>query len=548
MRLTLLILLLFSATLPAPAQNLFEPMAKLDPIPVSTWDLRRAPAPMETYASIAPGQAPTKLTFTKRLQRNANGTFWDWAGPAWYHKAAYAVTIGGQSGSGVLIRTNDPRKFVLLTNAHVVCRDTPNGPGPPAATIQGTRSDGQGRITGQLIAATTGPGYGQDVAMYRVTGDNLIGMPLLSRLPPAGSKVEVMGFGGPKYGTFRPFVADLIPEGSAEITLDAPSISGDSGSGMVYNGKVIGLNFGANKAVGTTAGVNMGNGQIDGIGLVWPASSDASPSFLANYVQQGCEPWGCQPGIESDPGSPPASGQPTQPGQYPGPEQFYPPAGWQNQPPAAQPQPQPQMPPASPYAPPASPYVAPQPQNPPGYGLKCPGCGTVSCPTCGGTCSGPAKEEIAEKSIDVEAKIAEAVKKYLDANADKLRGKNGSDAVVSDEMKMAIAEIAANTVVNSEALGLRIKAETDSDIQALRSEIPTPESIVAGLPSIRIEYLGRGDEVSRVEVIDLSKSSPTIKIPPMRLIQQREDGLYSIEKPLGEPAKIGVSGRVQSGN
>ena len=558
MRSLVFTLLLLCGT-PSFGQSLFEPITKLDPIPFDRWTSNPQTFVEDTFAPLTPNATPARVSPTKRLERNANGTFWEWSRPAWYHKAAYAVTIGGQSGSGVLIKTADPRKFALLTNAHVVCRVGQGGyVQAPSRTVSITRSDGSHKTTGRFLSATaprigsheSQADYQQDIAIYLVEGDGLVGLPISNKLPPVGTKVDVMGFGGPLYGSFRPFSATYIDEGSAPITLDAPSISGDSGSGMVWDGAVIGLNFGAFKAVETTAGFMTREG-VKGQPLVWPASAAHSPSFLANYVQQICGPMGCPPVIVQPDGfgepAPPGIGQAppgigrAPGGQFPGPEQFYPPAGWQNQPPQTRP--------AAPYSPPPGLKPSQPPaQYPPGYGLKCPGCGVVTCPCCGKKAeeSNSPEPPPVEKSIDIEAEIAAQVRKYLDANMDKLRGRDGVDAVVSDDIKQALANLAANSVINSEALGERIKAETAGDMQSLRSAIPTVEAIVASLPPIKVEYLGKGDEVARTEIIDLSSGSPTLRIPPVKLIQEREDGMYSIEKPLGEPAKIGVSGRVQS--
>lgn len=274
-------------------------------------------------AAIYPGANSVRLlsigTTAAKLQRLPNGTFWNWAAPAPHHAAAVSVQCSSypQAGSGFIIETQGNRRFVM-TNAHVV-RSGINGAADPSIRVKW--QDGH-QSRARLIQATSAAGYGEDVAIYEVDSPppNCVGLPIAAESPTAGMMAEVLAFGGPSYGTFRPYIAPVI-DSTSPVAVDAPSISGDSGSAIVVNGCVVGVNYGTDHEVTTKAGYREG-GAVQGIPLCWPASSAASPAFLNRFVTDQCGPRGCPPVIRGI-GSP--RSQPSQPqGGFPGPEQFYP--------------------------------------------------------------------------------------------------------------------------------------------------------------------------------------------------------------------------------
>lgn len=170
------------------------------------------------------------------------------------------------------------------------------------------------------------------------------------------------------------------------------------------------------------------------------------------------------------------------------------------------------------------------------------GCDCGGCPCVEGN-----KEKDEKSTANLDAKINAAVADYIAKNRDKLKGEAGA---ITDEMKLEIANIAANAVLNSEALGERVQVESSviaaQHAEAIRASIPTADDVLAKLKPLRVEFLGKNNEVSRVETIDLRGEAPTLKLPPIKLLQERADGLYSIEKPLGEAATLGVVGKPQA--
>jgi hypothetical protein len=225
------------------------------------------------------------------------GTFWNWAPPAAYHSAAVKVGIQGAAGSGIVIETTPPACWVL-TNEHVISRS-------PYATI--TWQDGR-KAQAETVRSLASP---HDVALLLVRNPpaGWTSVPIASATPPVGTVLEMVGFGGPKYGTARPFTAPRVDAPyDWPLAMGAPSISGDSGSGILYRGHLVGINFGG---PGVQRQANSSQGPI---GLVYPASSGVDAEFLGQWLTGICGPYGCQPRISQPPGRPDDG-------------QFYPPPG-----------------------------------------------------------------------------------------------------------------------------------------------------------------------------------------------------------------------------
>lgn len=297
------------------------------------------------------GHAPLRQS----LARNEKGTFWDFAPDAPHQAAAVHVKADGTpfAGSGTLVGTTG-KITLVVTNHHVVETNGMN----VTQTITATMRDGT-KLKGRLLGATPR----EDVAVYAVDRTDLPCVAVSSENAPAGAMIEVMGFGGPRRGIqdFRPFRARTVEPVLGALAIDAPTISGDSGSGMIWDGVLVGVNFGG-PGIPTTAGVNGG----EGVGLVYPSSSHADAEFLNRFLTQQCQPQGCQPLIGRPGWLIPRGDQlwdrkPRPPqGQFPGPEQFY-------RPPDQQPSQPPQQQPPSGYTPPNTPdqQQTPPPQQQP---------------------------------------------------------------------------------------------------------------------------------------------------------------------------------------
>jgi hypothetical protein len=136
-----------------------------------------------------------------------------------------------------------------------------------------------------------------------------------------GSEIELIGFGGPNYGRLRSFFGRRI-QSYSRVSIDAPTISGDSGAGLVWQKQIVGVNYGGPEATRSAL-----SSRGEPIPLVYPASSSADAEFLGRWLTQICRPWGCRPqigGIYVNPSSPSASPR--------GDDQFYPPPSQPAQP------------------------------------------------------------------------------------------------------------------------------------------------------------------------------------------------------------------------
>jgi hypothetical protein len=264
------------------------------------------------------------------LERLNDGRLWRFDQPQPAHNAAVRVSIGGQGGSGTIIGTTG-KACVVLTNHHVA-----DAGGRVSMTLECTMRTGE-----KFVAKYIGKHEPLDLAAYLIDRDDLPSISVSSQDVPIGETVTVMAFGGPNHhrATFRPFVAPVI-KGHAKVAVDAGTISGDSGSGMVWRNVLVGVNF------GSVGGYSASEG---GWPVHWPSSSWATAESINMFLTQCLGPYGCQPRVSPPGQSGGSDGSP-----------FYPPTS---------PQQPPQItPPQQPVAPPQ----ITQPQQPASPPATCP--------------------------------------------------------------------------------------------------------------------------------------------------------------------------------
>lgn len=312
-----LLLLTISGTASAQSEFDSQPLTRLvsvaDEVEFETVQISLYPGAGYTQGVPFPYDGPIR----RFLRRVGEGQIWKWCPPRPHHRAAVVVQCpGGAAGSGTIIKVNGPA-CVVITCEHVIA-------GSRDVTIG--FQDGQ-KARGQVVFSWRE----YDTAAIYIPNPpkGFEGVPLSKYDPPAGQPVEVMGFGGPNFGTFRPYEAVRYTESNpAALSIDAPSISGDSGSGMIWQGGLVGVQFGAYTAVNPPP-------VHKGVPLIYPASSKAGAEVLSQFVTQAltkvpgrCGPVYCEPQVQIDIGG----------GGQDGP--FYPPTDLVG-PPSNQPQPPP---------------------------------------------------------------------------------------------------------------------------------------------------------------------------------------------------------------
>jgi hypothetical protein len=160
-----------------------------------------------------------------RTAAEATTQLWDWSPKAEHQRAAVRIRCGAAGGSGVCIWSNGDT-LVVLTAAHVV-----DGPGAVRIYWQ----DGK-TASGSVV----GTDSTNDIAVIQCKFKGRVTtIPLASNPPPEGAKIEILGFGGPQ-DNLRRFYGKVIQTGS-KISAQAYLLSGDSGSGMIYKGSVVGI-------------------------------------------------------------------------------------------------------------------------------------------------------------------------------------------------------------------------------------------------------------------------------------------------------------------
>ena len=271
----------------------------------------------------------TPLTNLRPVTQSSIETNWNWTQPKDYHKAIVRVRAGSSAGTGAIIE-HDGTGVVAITNHHVV---------GSASNVQISTSHGSANA--RVLARYSN----YDLAiLYAPNASAHTALPVGAYVPQNGSDIEICGFGGPKSYTLRHFIGKLInPYYGRGITVNTSVISGDSGSPMIHNGNVVGVNFGGPNRTPSSTGWS----------LVHPACSHINGPELAEVLTQICRPIGCQPRIiYGNPSPSPQGGSP-----------LYPPLQPQ--------QPESLNPPEN--APPSDPVPAPEPikgekgdQGPPG--------------------------------------------------------------------------------------------------------------------------------------------------------------------------------------
>tara|TARA_R110002020_G_scaffold293477_3_gene508838 strand:+ start:1314 stop:2348 length:1035 start_codon:yes stop_codon:yes gene_type:complete len=229
-----------------------------------------------------------------RTAAEAKVQLWDWSPKAKHQAAAVRLRSGSAGGSGVCVWSNG-RTLIVLTAAHVV-----EAPGPVTIYWQ----DGK-TATGKVIGADRT----NDIAVIQCSFlGNVTTIPIATDPPPEGVKVEILGFGGPR-DTLRRFYGKVIGTGN-KVEAQAYLLSGDSGSGMIYGGNVVGIARG---------GPYLSQGVIDARGNKWslvhPAGG-ASCRPIAALVGR-CAPF-CIPGRSTEPRAEPSAYPPVA-GNQPGP-------------------------------------------------------------------------------------------------------------------------------------------------------------------------------------------------------------------------------------
>lgn len=260
------------------------------------------------------------------LQRVRNGNVWTWQTPQHYHRSAVMVRCpSGAAGTGTVVATQGG--CIVLTCEHVI-----EGNSTVTVTFYGGQS-----ARGNVVLSWRE----YDVAGIHIPNppQGIPGVPVSTADPPANAELEVMGFGGPRYGEFRPYIARRHVSQYAPIALDAPSISGDSGSGIVWNGVLVGVQFGAYTEVNPPP-------SFRGVRLIYPASSKATPEILRQFVTSVCDRLGnCRPIFGSPANQPQGQQDPIYPRgedyrdlpQQPAPQPIQPPVQQPIQPPSQQP-------------------------------------------------------------------------------------------------------------------------------------------------------------------------------------------------------------------
>ncbi|MAT51135.1 MAG: hypothetical protein CMK32_08130 [Porticoccaceae bacterium] len=318
------------------------------------------------------------------LRRVRQGIVWRWSRPQPYHNAAVVVHAPDGSGSGTIIQVSGAH-CVIITCHHVV--EMNRGGVSRNVTIKWMSGY---KAQGTVIAHDSEGDMAAIVVQNPPRG--FVGVPVSRVAPRDTDEVEVMGFGGPDFGRFRPYRARPV-SGIGGLCIDAPCISGDSGAGMVVNGALVGVQFGAFAAPHISLSSSQGS-----IPLVYPATSRTDVNRLVSFTQGACQiiGGGCQPQYYGQPQGGVQIGI-----NQGGNDGFYPPE--YSPPPANQPQ-QPEL-------------------NPP-----------ANAPQCNGNCNGKCGSGCKDCECDVDeiaGKVSDIIK-----NDDSMRGPQGpkgDPGVVSEE-------------------------------------------------------------------------------------------------------------------
>jgi len=232
---------------------------------------------------LAPLEVQAQNYTIARNAAEATTQLWDWSPKAEHQKAAVRVRHGNAGGSGVCIWSNGDT-LVVLTAAHVV-----EGAGLTRIYWR------DGKTT---LGSVVGSDKFNDIAVIQCKFKGRVTtIPLASQPPPEGVKIEILGFGGPQ-DTLRRFYGKVIETGD-KLSAQAYLLSGDSGSGMIYKGTVVGIIRG---------GPYLSRGITDARGQTWslvhPAGG-ASCRPIAALVGR-CAPFCIRPASPPKSAYPPA--------------------------------------------------------------------------------------------------------------------------------------------------------------------------------------------------------------------------------------------------
>ena len=224
---------------------------------------------------------------------------WRVSPPADHHKAIVRVsTYNGASGTGSVVKSD--KGFFVLTNHHVI-EGSENGR-VKLLDIRGNTSD----------ANVVWWDRNRDVAVLYNPGHVDNGLPIYGGQVPIGADVELCGLGGPGgmsvSNDMRHFYGRRVQhQYGYKMSIDALTVSGDSGSPLVYKGAICGVNFGHPDKPQTW--INAPGGPW---GAGKPASSNVDGPELVTICQSVMGRYGCQPVI-----CPPGGGIPIDPPTQP---------------------------------------------------------------------------------------------------------------------------------------------------------------------------------------------------------------------------------------
>lgn len=390
------------------------------------------------------------LPVTKLEKVNSEASFQrnDPSQPRWspkseHHRAAVVISCPSGRGSGVMIK-HTGKGVIALTNRHVVrIGDIKGGPIHPIVEL---RSQNGNSFPMRVIATSVD----LDLALLQSVDPEVWtnhALPLGNFEVPLGEDIELVGFGGPG-NQLRHFYGERL----AKVSINAITISGDSGSPLIYGGAVVGINYGGRDVIGRS-----GNWP-----LIYPASSFASGPILCQWVNDQC--WNqlqCQPYIIQQPYQSPST---------------RPQGGYQMYPPST-----PQVSPSVPRSPAPPPPIDPQSQP--------------SSP------NGPSTPSTQEKEL-IDS-IAEKVLADPRFDPEKLRGEKGEKG--DPGPKGPPGEDGQNANMNDLTAELnffreKILAEVQGIIDNNKNEPINAEDIVneviSRIPVCECEDRGNSDDVS----------------------------------------------------
>ena len=247
---------------------------------------------------------------------------WRLSPDAPHHRALVRVRCdNGFGGTGVMVSVEGTNALVALTNNHVV------------TTNKWVKVQAPDNPWGSMQVVWRSPQLDLAV-LYRPEGGPWPGaLPIAPVNPPVGTLLELCGYGGPTNGLNHVY-GKRLGRRDAPIQIDAGTVSGDSGGGIIWNdgqeAMLVGINFGSvgSQSLGRVP-------ESGGWTVHYPSSSNADAADLARVLTQVCTPYGCRPRIIQRPG--PIGypqGPQSQPPSLPPQSQPLPP---QSQPPSQQP-------------------------------------------------------------------------------------------------------------------------------------------------------------------------------------------------------------------